>query len=69
MAKAETVVVPLSIHIWAKRNHNDSITIKIASNNPKFISTIEDVPGSKRSHKHLFSKLKAILTKNGKWPA
>ena len=68
MVKTETVVVPLNIHVWAKRNHDESVTIKIASNNPKFISTIEDVPG-KRQHKHLFSKLKAILTKSGKWPS
>ena len=67
MAKTETITVPLNVHVWANRNHNDSVTIKIASNNPRFISTVENVPG-KRLHKHLFSKLKAILTKNGKWP-
>jgi hypothetical protein len=67
MAKTEKVV-PLSVRVWAKRNPNGTITIKIASNTPKFISTIEDVPG-RRMHKHLFGKFKAILQKNGKWPA
>jgi hypothetical protein len=67
MAKSETVVVPISVHVWAKRNRNDSVTIKIASNT-KFISTVEDLPG-KRMHKHPFAKLRTILTKNGKWPA
>jgi hypothetical protein len=67
MSKSETLLVSLNIHVWAKRNRNDSVTIKIASNNPKFISTIEEVPG-KRMHKHLFAKLRTILTKNGKWP-
>jgi hypothetical protein len=68
MATTDKVVVPLSVRVWAKRNPNGTVTIRIASNAPKFISTIEDVPG-KRVHKHLFAKFKAILKLNSKWPS
>jgi hypothetical protein len=58
----------LNVRIWADRkNSNGPITIKIASNRPAFISTVREVPG-KRCHKHLFSKLRKVLEKNGSWP-
>jgi hypothetical protein len=60
------VSTEFSARIWAKRNRNGSITIKI-TDGQTFISTIEEVPG-KRCHKHLFRKLKEVLKKSNKWP-
>jgi hypothetical protein len=69
MAGGKERSMPLSLRIWAERkNAHAPITIKIASSGAGFISTVREAPG-KRCHKHLFSKLKVVLKKNGKWPS
>ena len=52
--------------IWVMP-HDERIRIAVTSHEPRFISTVAIDPSSDRYHGHLYSKLRAMLKKQGKW--
>lgn len=58
--------VGLSISIWYVERDR---SIHISSKGGSFITTVNNQPGSKRSHPHLYNQLRRVLQEWGKWPA
>ncbi len=56
------VTATLKINVWLDPRDGK---IRVVAPG-RFITTVSDQPGQ-RLHKHLYSKLKAVLKKRGKW--